>query len=179
MWAALWWFQSWSPAIPSLPASADASGQRRGCCCSLRPHGLQHARLLCCPPFPRVFSDSCPLSQWCYLNISSSATLFSFCLQSFPTSGSFPMSRIRWSKYWSFSSNIIPSSEYSGLISFRIDWFDLLGIQGTHKSLLQPHSLRQVSFSKFGPCSRLIGNKMILDVHRHLVLWWNSTSFGS
>ena len=48
--------------------------------------------------------------------------------------------RFRWPKYWSFSFSIIPSSEYSGLISFRIDWFDLLALQGTLKSLLQNHS---------------------------------------
>ena len=48
--------------------------------------------------------------------------------------------RIRWPKYWSFSFNISPSNEYSGLISFRIDWFDLLAVQGTLKSLLQHHS---------------------------------------
>ena len=47
---------------------------------------------------------------------------------------------IRWPKYWSFSLNISPSNEYSGLISFRIDWLDLLAVQGTHKSLLQHHS---------------------------------------
>ena len=47
---------------------------------------------------------------------------------------------IRWPKYWSFSSNISPSNEYSGLISFRMDWFDLFAIQGTLKSLLQHHS---------------------------------------
>ena len=49
---------------------------------------------------------------------------------------------IRWPKYWSFSFNISPSNEYSGLISFRMDWFDLLAVQGTLKSLLQHHSLR-------------------------------------
>ena len=59
---------------------------------------------------------------------------------------------IRWPKYWSFSFNISPSNEYSGLISFRIDWLDLLAIQGTRKSLLQLHSskasiLRQLSYS--------------------------------
>ena len=48
--------------------------------------------------------------------------------------------RIRWPKYWSFSFSISPSNEYSGLISFRIDWFDLLAVQGTLKSLLQHHS---------------------------------------
>ena len=60
----------------------------------LRPHGLQHTRLLCPPLSTRVCSKSCPLNQWCYLIISSSATLFSFCLQYFPASGSFPMSWI-------------------------------------------------------------------------------------
>ena len=63
-------------------------------------------------------------------------------LQCFPASGSFPMSQffIRWPKYWSFSISISPSKEYSGLISFRMDWLDLLAVQGTHKSLLQHHS---------------------------------------
>ena len=51
---------------------------------------------------------------------------------------------IRWPKYWSFSLSISPSNEYSGLISFRMDWFDLLGIQGTLKSLLQNHSLKEL-----------------------------------
>ena len=67
---------------------------------------------------------------------------FSSCLQSFPASGPFPMSplalHISWPKYWSF--NISPSNEYSGLISFRIDWLDLLAVQVTLKSLLQHHS---------------------------------------
>ena len=65
------------------------------------------------------------------------------CLQSFPTSGSFPMSQLFASggpKYWSFSFNISPSSEHSGLISFRMDWLDLLAVQRTLKSLLQHHS---------------------------------------
>ena len=58
------------------------------------PHPLEHTRLLCLSLSPGVCSNSCPLSQSCYLIISSSATLFSFCLQSFPASGSFPMSRL-------------------------------------------------------------------------------------
>ena len=64
------------------------------------------------------------------------------CLQSFPASGSFLMSWfcIMWPKYWSFSFSISPSNEYLGLISFRIDWLDLLAVQGTLKSLLQHHS---------------------------------------
>ena len=60
---------------------------------SLQPHALQQARLLCPPLSPGVCSNSCPLSQWCYPNISSSGALFSFCLQSFPESESFPMSQ--------------------------------------------------------------------------------------
>ena len=76
------------------------------------------------------------------LSISSSSILFSFYLQSSPASGSFPMSQLftKMAKIWSFSFNISPFDEYSRLISFRIDWFDLLAIQGTLKSLLQQHS---------------------------------------
>ena len=69
--------------------------------------------------------------------------LFSSCHQSFPASKSFPMTQlfaIRCPKYWSFRCSISPSSEYSGLISFRIDWFNLLAVQGTLMSLLQHHS---------------------------------------
>ena len=106
----------------------------------LQPHGLQHARFPCPSPSPRACSNSCPLSQWCYPTISSSVVPFFSCLQSFPASGSFPMRAlcIRWPKYWSFS--LSPSKEYSGLISCRMDWLDLLGVQGTLKSLLQRHS---------------------------------------
>ena len=69
----------------------------------------------------------------------------SSCLQSFPASGSFLMSQLFTSggpKYWSFSFSISPSSEYSGLIYFRIDWVDLLAVQGTLSSLLQHHNLK-------------------------------------
>ena len=66
---------------------------------------------------------------------------FSFCLRSFPASGSFLVSQFfRWPKYWSFSFSISPSNEYSGLISFRMDWLHLLAVQGTLKSLLQHNS---------------------------------------
>ena len=74
--------------------------------------------------------------------ISTSATPFSVCLQFFLASWFFSSELalcVRWPKYWSFSCGISPSSEYSGLISFRIDWFHLLAIQGTLKSLLQHH----------------------------------------
>ena len=59
---------------------------------SLQPHGLQHAKFFCLSLSPRVRSNSCPSSRWCHPTTSSSVTPFSFCLQSFPASGSFPMS---------------------------------------------------------------------------------------
>ena len=107
---------------------------------SLWPHGLQHARVSCPSPVPRACSNSRPSSQWCHPTISSSIIPFSSCSQYFPASGSFPVSQffaIRWPKYWNFSFCISPSNEYSRLISFRIDWFDLLAVRGTLKSLLQ------------------------------------------
>ena len=117
-------------------------------CDSLRPHELQRTRLPWPSQSPGISSDSCPLSRWCHPTISSSVTHFFFCPQSFPASGSFPVSWapcLRWPKYWSFSLSISPSNEYSGLISFRIDWFDLLAVQGSLKSLLQ-HNSEKASF---------------------------------
>ena len=110
---------------------------------SLRLHGLQHPRPPCPSPTPGAYSNSCPLSPWCHPSISSFVIPFS-CLQFFVASGSFPMSQlfthIRWPKYWSFSFSFSPPNEYSGLISFRMHWLNLLALQGTLKSLLQHHS---------------------------------------
>ena len=108
-------------------------------CLTLQPQELQHAKLSCPSPSPRVCSNSCPLSWWCHLTISSSVALFSFCPQSscirvFSNESAL---RIRWPKYWSFSFSINPSNVHAELISFSIDWFDLLAVQGTLKSLLQ------------------------------------------
>ena len=89
-----------------------------------------------------AYSNSCPLSQWCHPTISSSVIPFYFCLQSFPASGSFQMSHFFASGGQSFSFSISPSNEYSGLISFRMDWLDILVVQRTLKSLLQHHSLK-------------------------------------
>ena len=78
---------------------------------------------------------------------------FSLCPQSFPSSESFSMTRLfvsKQPKYWSFSFSISPFNEYLGLISFRIDWFDLLAIQGTLKSLLQHHSSK-ASILQYSP----------------------------
>ena len=89
-----------------------------------------------------VCSNSCPMSQWCHPTVSSFLPLL-LLPSIFPTMRVFSNEStltITWPKYWSFSFNISPSNEYSGLISFRIDWFDLLAVQGTLKSLLQHHS---------------------------------------
>ena len=96
-------------------------------------------------PPPKVCSHSWPLSQWCHPTLSSSVTCFSSCPQSFPASGSFPMS-------WLFTSGgqrTGASASVSGLsmniqgwFSFRTDWFDFIAVQGTLKSLLQQHCIK-------------------------------------
>ena len=116
------------------------------CCCSV----TQSCSTLCSPvdcstPGFSVFHYLPELAQIrllrCHLTISSSTTPISFCLQSFPPSGSFPMSQLFASDGQSIRASASASiNEYSGLIFFRMDWFDLLAVQGTLKSLLQHHS---------------------------------------
>ena len=111
---------------------------------SLRPHESQHARPPCPSPTPGVDSDSHPLSQRCHPAISSSVHPLLLLPSIFPRIRVFSnesVLHIRWPKYWSFRFSISPSNEYSGLISFRMDWLDLFAVQGTLKSLLQQHSL--------------------------------------
>ena len=109
---------------------------------SLRPHEPQHARPPCPSPTPRVCLNSCPLSRWCHPAISSSAVPVSSCPQSLPASGSFPRSQLFASGGQSIGVSASASvlNEHPGLISFRMDWLDLLAVQGTLKSLLQHHS---------------------------------------
>ena len=95
---------------------------------SLRPHGLQHASPPCPSPTPGVYSNSCPLSQWCRPTISSSVVPFSYLQSFFSVFSSESVLHIRWPKYWSFSFSISPSNEYSGLISLRMDWLDFLAV---------------------------------------------------
>ena len=112
---------------------------------SLWPHELPHTRLPYPSPTPRDCSNACPSSQWCHPTISSSVIPFSSCLQSFPASGSCPVSQFLTSRSQSIgvststSASVLPMTD-SGLISLRIDWLDLLAVQGTLKSLLQHHS---------------------------------------
>ena len=110
---------------------------------SLRSCGLQHARLPCPSPTPRACSDSTSTESVMPSNhiILCHPLLFPpSIIPSIRVFSNESVLCIRWPKYWSFSFGISPSYAYSGLISFRIDWFDLLTVQGTLKSLLQHHS---------------------------------------
>ena len=119
---------------------------------SLQPHGLQHTRVPCPSPTPKEHSNSCPLSWWCHLTISSSVVPFSSCLQSFPGSGSFPVSQLFTSGAQSIGALVsVPSNECSGLISFRIDWFDLPAVQRTLKNLLWHHKFESINFLALKP----------------------------
>ena len=102
---------------------------------SLWPHGVHHARPLCPSPTPRVYSNSCPLSRWCPLILCYPLLSFSI-LPSIRVFSNESVFCIRWPKYWSFSFNMSPSNEHPGLISFRMDWLDLLSVQGTLKHSL-------------------------------------------
>ena len=108
----------------------------------LWPHELQHTRPPCPSPIPRVDPNPCPSSQWCYPTI-----YFILCRPLLLLPSIFPSIRVfsnesalrmRWPKFWSFSFS--PSNEHPELISFRMDWLDLLAVQGTLNSLLQHHS---------------------------------------
>ena len=105
---------------------------------SLQPHESQHTRPPCPSPTPRVHSDSRPSSPWCHTAISSSIDPFFSCPQSLPTSESFPMSQLfAWGGQ---SMGVSALASFLPKKSFRMDWLDLLAVQGTLKSLLQHHS---------------------------------------
>ena len=116
-------------------------------CLTLWLHELQHARPPCPSPTPRVYPNSCPLSWWCHLTISSSVVPCSSCLQSFPTSESFQMSQLfAWGGQnigVSASASLLPMN--TQVISFRMDWMDLLAVQGTLKGLLQKKKKKESS----------------------------------
>ena len=123
---------------PSVQFSSVAQS-----CPTLRPHGLQHARPPCPSPTPGVYSNSCPLSQWCHPAISSSVIPFSSHLQSFPASGSFQMTQFFTAGGQSIGVSASASNEYSKLISFRMDSLDLLQSKGLSRvfsnSTVQKH----------------------------------------
>ena len=117
---------------------------------SLRPRGLQHARLSCPLPTPRAYWNSCPKSwwchptngwmRWCHLILCRPLLFLPSIFPSIRVFSNESVLRIRQPNYWSFCFSISPSNEYSWLISFKMDWLDLLAVQGTLKSLFQHHS---------------------------------------
>ena len=167
-WATRWWLylQICYPSSVQFSLSVVPD--------SLRICGLEHARIPCPSPTPRACSNSCPSSWWCHPTISPSVVPFSYCLQSFPASGSFPMSQVFTSGGQSvgFSFSISPSS--SVLISFRIDWFDL-SVQSTHKSLLKNHNLQEsfLQHSAFLFFSSHVHSRLLEKLKIWLNIWQN------
>ena len=144
------------------------------CCCysvaKLRPHGLRHARLPC------QSASSRSLLKLMSNELTMPSNHLILCRPLLPPS-IFPsirvfsnesVLRIRWPKYWSFSFSISSSIEYSSLISFRIDWFDLLAVQATLKSLLQHHSSKASILQHSS-----LFNVQLLSVHDY----WKNHSF--
>ena len=123
---------------------------------SLGPHRLQHTRPPCPSPTPGVYSNSCPLMPSNHLILYYLLLLLPSIFPGIRVFSNESVPPIRWPKYWSFSFSLSPSNEYSVLISFRMDWLDLLAVQGTLKSLFQHHSSKHQFF------------------HTHLPLWFNS-----
>ena len=107
---------------------------------SLRPHESQHTRPPCPSPTSGVYSELLPSSQWCHLILCCPLLLLSPIPPSIMVFSNESTLHVRWPKYWSFSFSISPSNEHLGLISCRMDWLDLVAVQGTLKSLLQHHS---------------------------------------
>ena len=147
------------------------------CCCSfaqscltLRPHGLQHARLPCPSLSPRICSNSCPLSQRCHPIISSSVALFSSCLQSFPASGSFPVSRL-----FTSSGQSIGASASASVLPMNIQSRFPLGLTGLisllSKGLSRVFSSTTVQKHQFFGVSLLYG-----PTHTSIHDYWKNHS---
>ena len=136
-WTKIWTEKIFKEPISSVQFSHSVMSD------SLRPHGLQHARPPCPSPTPGIYSNSCPLSWWCHPTISSSDVPFSSCLLSFPASGSFQMRQFFTSGGQCIGFYQLQHQSFQWtfrLISLRMDWLDLLAVQGTLKSLFQHHS---------------------------------------
>ena len=132
---------------------------------SLQPHELQHARPPCLSPTPGVYSNSCPLSRWCHQTISPSDVAFSSLLQSFPTSGSFQMSEFFTlggeSTGVSVSASVLPMN-IQDWFPFRIDWLDLLPVQGTLSRVFSNTTVQKHQF---------FGAQLSLQSNSHIHTW--------
>ena len=131
---------------------------------SLRPHGLQHARLRCPSPTPGAYSNSCPSSQWCHPTISSSVIRFFSCLQSFPASGSFQMSQ-----FFTSGGQSIGVSASASVLPVNIqDWFPL-GLTGWIS--LQSKRLSRVFSNTTVQKHQFFGTQLSLWFNSHVHTW--------
>ena len=132
--------------------------------------GFQHTRLPGPSPTPGAYSNSCPLRRWCHPTISlcDPLPLLPSVFPSIRVYSNELVLCIRWPKYWTFSFSISPSSEYSGLFSFRMDWLDLLAVQGTLESSLTPQfkSINSLTLS-------FLYSPTLTAIHDH----WKNHSF--
>ena len=139
---------------------------------SLWSHGLKHSRLPCPWLSPGVCSNSCPLMPSNHLILCCRLLLPPSIFPSIRVLSSESALHIRWPNYWSFNFSISPSNEYSGLISFRIDWFDYLAVQGSLKrvffsTIIQKHQFfnTHIQLKQRGLCHLL----SFLDYHINLI----------
>ena len=166
--------EAWVYKWRKMPNNEDQMDIHKCCsiaklCLTLSLHGLQHTRLLCLPLSPRVCSNSCPLSQWCHLTTSSSATLFSFHLQSFPASGSFPMSQLFIS-----GGQSIGASASGSILPMNIqDWFPL-GLTGL---ILLSKGPSRVFSSTTVQKHQFFGVRPSLWSNSHICTWLKNHSF--
>jgi len=131
---------------------------------SLRPHELQHARPPCPSPTPGVYPNSCPLSPWCHLTISSSVVSFSSCLQSFPASGSFPMNRL-----FTSGGQIIGVSASASVLPVTIqDWFPLVWAGWIS---LQSKGLSRVFSNTTVQKHQFFGAQLSSQSNSHIHIW--------
>ena len=129
---------------------------------SLRPHGLQHAKLPCPSPTPRACSNSCPLSRWCHPTISSSVVPFSSCLQSFPASRSSPMSQ-----FFTSGDQSIGASALASVLPMNIqDWFPLRNWRNFFKEI--PLRLTGLNSLQSKGLSKVFSN---ITVQKHQFFW--------
>ena len=133
---------------------------------SLWSHGLQHARLPCPSPTPGAYSNSCPSSWWCHPTISSSVIPFSSCLQSFPASGSFPMTLYQF--FVSGGQNIGASASTSVLPMNIQDWLPL-GLTGCIS--LESKGLSRVFSNTTDQRHQFFGTQLSLESNSHIHIW--------
>ena len=130
---------------------------------SLRPHGLQHARLPCPSPTPRACSNSCPSSWWCHPTISSSVVPFSSCLQSFPASGSFPMSQ-----FFTSGDQRTWASALASILPINIQDWSPLGWTGL---ILQPKGLSRIFSNTTVQKHQFFGAQPSSQSNSHIHTW--------